>query len=100
MRNFQVYELSPQVFVQRAHEVLKARGYDDVVSLELEGVYLRVGFVKMGRTDLVYHLDSVDDGFIARLENKRVAPFHAPFVTVFESQFENVVQGAGGRLLC
>ncbi len=99
MRDFEVECASPQVFVERADRALKERGYADVVSLRLDGGGLWVWFDKMGRTELIYRIETMQSSFVARLERKRVAPFHAPFVAVFESQFETVIQEAGGRLL-
>lgn len=98
MRNFDILDSSPESFAERAARELRARGYDDVVSLRLDGFRLWVWFDKMGRTELVYRLCPMDGGFSAELEGQKLATFHAPFVAAFESQFEEVINGAGGRL--
>jgi hypothetical protein len=100
MRDFEVDGIQPERFVEVARQVLVRRGYDDIVDLDLEQEgTLRVRFSKMGVTELVYLVSERSAGFTARLQRQRVATFHAPFVSVFQAQFEQVIQEAGGRLI-
>jgi hypothetical protein len=99
MRDFEVEGRHASRFVEDVRRLLAQHGYTDIVSLEVEADRLLVIFSKMGVTQLQYRLEEGDSGFLARLEGQRVAPFHTPFVAVFQEQFEQVIQKAGGRLI-
>lgn len=97
MRSFEVDDVDPRGFVARVEAEVEARSLDDVVSVRLDGDRLIVRFRYLGTSELTYRLVTRLKGFVAELENQRVASLHAPFRAPFEDRFDSVLDTVGAR---
>lgn len=97
MRSFEVENADPERFVARVSAEVEDRELDDVVSVSLVGDRLTVRFMYLGTSTLTYRVVRGERGFVAELEDQRVATFHAPFQGRFEDRFDQVLDTVGAR---
>ncbi len=99
MREFRVPGTSPQRFVERVEREIQAHDFADIAAVGLNSDRLVVTFSWMGTSTLEYRLEGDGEGFVARLEKRRMSPFHAPFKAGFDERFEKVLHSVGAELL-
>jgi len=100
MHSFKVPHMSPRDFQDRVEAEVRARDFDDIVSLRIRGDELSVLFEWMGRSSLKYRLvESPTGGFIATLVKERMSPVHFGFRQGFESRFEAILSAVGAELI-
>jgi hypothetical protein len=97
MRSFEVENSDPERFVALVSAEVEDRDLGDVVNVQLEGDRLTVRFRYLGTSTLTYRVVRRDQGFVAELEDQRVATFHAPFQGRFEDRFDQVLDRVGAR---
>ncbi len=99
MRAFRVPGTTPERFVEQVESEIQARDFGNIAAVGINGERLIVTFSWMGTSSLEYSLHVDGDGFVARLERRRMSPFHAPFRAGFDERFGKVLNSVGAVLI-
>ena len=97
MRSFEVSGRSPAEVVAAIRDDLDRRDLSDFVRIELDGDRMEVRLSYLGTTKLLYRLERTSAGFVARLEDERIARVHGPFVARFQGRFGEALARIGAR---
>ena len=84
-------------FLVRVESEIRARDFQDIASVGLDGGDLIVRFSWMGTSILRYEIRHNDGGFSAYLVRQKMAMMHAPFRASFEERFDTILSRVGAR---
>lgn len=99
MRSFRVTNVEAPEFCRKVEAEIRARNFQDIAALRLDGDRLRVAFSWMGRSTLDYELREIPGGFDAILQRERMSPMHRGFKRGFEERFESILGAVGAEIL-
>ncbi len=97
--NFSFEDTTPQEVIQRLTDGLEDRGLGRLVNFDLSESELVVTIRKLGRSRLVFDVESGDHGHQFSLREQRIALAHRAFRSKVEALIKDVVDNIGGRII-
>lgn len=97
MKAFESAHTSISQFVKSVEEALTGRDLGEIVSFKLNGTELIVTFSKLGKSELKYAVENINDGFKAKLLTEKIALTHRPLKAEITARLARVMEKQGAQ---
>ena len=99
IKSFSVSNFSVSEFIKKVSDSLSQRELGKIASVSLNGENVIITFSKLGKSEVVYTLKNLPEGFECIHKSEKISLTHKAFRSDIESKLSKVLESNGAKVL-
>ena len=98
IKSFSVSKSSVNEFIKKVTESLSQRELGKIASVSLNGENVIITFSKLGKSEVIYSLKNLSEGFQCIYKSEKISLTHKVFRSDIESKLTKVLESNGAKV--
>ena len=93
-----VNNIEPANFIKKVVDALSGRELGKIANMSLAENEIMLSFSKLGKSEIIYSVTKVENGFTCNQKSEKIALIHRPMRKEMEEKFAKVLEDVGAKI--